>query len=167
MSDADTYIPETVPARLPGEQEAAWVGFLVAHTEIMRALDAGLAEAFGLSVSALEVLARIAAEQDGRMRMSELAHGALLSPSRVSRLVDQLQNRGVVRRTSCPSDSRGVFAEITPAGRALTARALEWHWRELGERFFSRLDQQQVAQLGSIWRAILGGPPEGNACTGG
>jgi DNA-binding MarR family transcriptional regulator len=167
MSGVDTHIPETVLARLPGEQEAAWVGFLVAHVEIMRALDAGLAEAFGLSVSALEVLARVAGEPDGRMRMSELAQGALLSASRVSRLIDQLETRGVVRRTSCPSDSRGVFAEITPAGRALTARALEWHWQEVGERFFSRLDQQQVSQLGFIWQAILGGPPEGNACTGG
>jgi DNA-binding MarR family transcriptional regulator len=167
MSGTDTHISETVPARLPGEQEAAWVGFLVAHVEIMRGLDAGLAESFGLSVSALEVLARIVGQDDGRMRMSELAQGALLSPSRVSRLVDQLQSRGLVRRTSCPSDSRGVFAEITPEGRALSARALEWHWQEVRERFFSRLDEHQVAELGAIWQAILGGPPEGNACTGG
>ena len=43
---ASVQAPRLLPA-----QEEAWVGFLVAHSEIMRALDAGLTAEFGLSVS--------------------------------------------------------------------------------------------------------------------
>src|ERR1700681_4808206 len=114
--------------RLPEEQAAAWGGFLAGHAELTRALDAGLASEFGLSLSALEVLARLAWVDDGQLRMTDLAQGALLSQSRVSRLVDQLEARGLVERSSCPSDSRSVYATITEQGRTLTNRALGQHF---------------------------------------
>jgi DNA-binding MarR family transcriptional regulator len=145
---------------LPDERSRAWVGFLAAHAEITRALDTGLASNFDLSLSALEVLARIAWEAEGRLRMSDLAERAMLSQSRVSRIVDQLEARSLVERISCPSDSRGVYAAITNAGRSLTDQALQWHWARVNERFFAPLSGEQVEELGSIWQAILGRPLE-------
>jgi DNA-binding MarR family transcriptional regulator len=145
---------------LPDERSRAWVGFLAAHAEITRALDAGLASHFDLSLSALEVLARVAWEAAGRLRMSDLAERAMLSQSRVSRIVDQLEARGLIERVSCPSDSRGVYAAITDAGHALTDEALRWHWARVHERFFAPLSDEQVDELGSIWQAILGRPLE-------
>jgi DNA-binding MarR family transcriptional regulator len=143
--------------RLAPEQQAAWVGFMATHAAIARALDNGLGAEFGLSASELDVLARLAEQESGQIRMSELGNGALLSQSRVSRIVDALELRGLVERTSCPSDSRGVFALITPQGRELTGRALQAHWSQVRERFFAQLEDEQIAQLGAIWRAILGG----------
>ena len=168
MASADTVRPElaseqavescvNAAPRLPAEQAAAWVGFLAAHTEITRALDAGLNAQFGLSLSALEVMARIAWESDGRLRMSDLAQGALLSQSRVSRIVDQLETRGLAERFACPSDSRVVFAGLTEAGRELIGRALEFHWLQVQERFFAALSTDQVLALGTIWKGVLGG----------
>lgn len=142
--------------RLPAEQQVAWVGFMAAHAGIVRALQDGLGAEFGLSLGALEVLSRLAGEDEGQARMSDLAHGGLLSPSRVSRIVDALELRGLVQRSTCPSDSRGVFALITPAGRELAERALHWHWAQVRERFFDRLESGQVVELGAIWRALLG-----------
>lgn len=139
---------------LSESEAAAWVGLMATHAEIVRALDNGLGVRFGISVSALEVLARLTREPTGRSRMSVLAHAALLSPSRVSRLVDELEGRGLITRSSCPSDSRGVFAEITSQGRQLTQRALEWHSEEIRERFFNALDDRQVDELGAIWRDV-------------
>jgi DNA-binding MarR family transcriptional regulator len=144
--------------RLPDDKARAWVGFLAAHAELTRALDMGLSARFGLSLSALEVLARVVWEPEGRLRMSDLAEGALLSQSRVSRIVDSLEARGLLQRTSCPSDSRGVFARITEAGRELIAQALEWHWSEVEERFFSNLSGAQVGELGAIWDSVRGHP---------
>jgi DNA-binding MarR family transcriptional regulator len=143
--------------RLPEVEQAAWIGFLATHAAIMRALEAGLNAEFDLSVSALEVLAKLAQEPGGQVRMSELAHGALLSQSRVSRIVDALELRGLVARTDCPSDSRGVFALVTPAGRELATRALQSHWAQVRELFFDPLGDDQVAELGGTWRAILDG----------
>ena len=144
--------------RLPDEQARAWLGFLAVHADITRALDAGLGAEFGLSLSALEVLARLAWAPDGRLRMTDLALGALLSQSRVSRLVDQLAERGLIVRSTCPSDSRGVFAHITDPGRELIGRALEWHWAQVRTRFFATLSPDQVRELGDIWGGILGRP---------
>ncbi len=141
--------------RLPAEEQAAWVGFMATHAGVVRALEAGLGGEFGISVGALEVLARLAAESSGQMRMTDLAQAGLLSQSRVSRIVDSLELRGLVERTSCPSDSRGVFALITPAGRELASKALRWHWAQVRERFFDPLTPGQVAQLGAVWDAIL------------
>jgi DNA-binding MarR family transcriptional regulator len=172
MASGDTDIPEQVieevgaacpggalddagMPRLSEDQQEAWVGFMAAHAGIIRALESGLGTQFGISVGALEVLSRLAGESSGQVRMSELAQGGLLSQSRVSRIVDSLELRGLVERTSCPSDSRGVFALITPAGRELTERALRWHWAQIRERFFDPLEGEQVAGLGAIWRAIL------------
>lgn len=153
--DGEVFSAGDVP-RLPAQEQAAWVGFLAAHSEILRVLDAGLVSEFGLSLSALEVLARIARAGEGGLRMSELAQSALLSPSRVSRLVDLLQERHLVERSTCPSDSRGVFALITPDGHKLTNRALLWHWGQVRERFFEQLSEQQIKELGTIWESVLG-----------
>jgi DNA-binding MarR family transcriptional regulator len=142
--------------RLPPGQAEAWVGFLAAHAQVTRRLDAELNARFDLSLSALEVLARLAWADHGRLRMSTVAETALLSQSRVSRLVDSLEERGLVERASCPSDSRGVYASISDAGRELVGRALEWHWEHVNELFFSSLSAAQVSQLGAAWRAILG-----------
>jgi DNA-binding MarR family transcriptional regulator len=142
--------------RLPADRAEAWVGFLAAHAEITRRLDAELNARFDLSLSALEVLARLAWAEHGRLRMSTVAETALLSQSRVSRLVDSLEHRGLVERASCPSDSRGVYASISDAGRELAGRALRWHWEHVDELFFSSLSTAQVSQLGEAWRAILG-----------
>lgn len=139
------------------EQGEAWLGFLAAHSQLTRALDQGLTREFALSRSALEVLARIVHEPAGRERISNLADSALLSQSRVSRIVDQLEQRGLVERHACGDDSRGVWACITPPGRELTSRALEWHLAEVESRFFGVLTERQVKQLAAIWNRVLGG----------
>jgi DNA-binding MarR family transcriptional regulator len=145
------------PPQLPAAQAAAWSGFLMAHAEITRVLDQGLAGTFGLSLNALDVLSRISAAPDGRVRITDLAHGALLSPSRASRIVDALEARSLLERTSCPSDSRGVFAQITEEGRDLAHRALDWLWASVDQRFFGPLSEGQVTELGGIWSAVLAG----------
>ena len=50
----------------------------------------------------------------------------------------------LVERISCPSDSRGVYAAITDAGRSLTDEALQWHWARVNERFFASLSDEQA-----------------------
>src|SRR5690349_23639239 len=79
---------------LPPHREAAWLGLLQAHAELTRALDAGLHSRHALSLSAYEVLARLAHAENCILRMSQLAERTQLSLSRVSRVVDHLQERG-------------------------------------------------------------------------
>jgi DNA-binding MarR family transcriptional regulator len=148
---------------LAPEREAAWVGLLQAHAELTRALDAALSARHGLSASAYEVLSRTAHAEDGYLRMSELAERSQLSLSRVSRVIDALEQRGYVARRSCASDSRVVYATITDAGRALIAEAQETFFEVVEERFLGRLAPDEVTRLGALLSRLVT-EPLGSTC---
>lgn len=133
----------------------AWLGLLQAHAELTRSLDAELQAEHGVSLSAYEMLSRLALCPEGYMRMSDLAHATGLSLSRVSRLVDQLEERGLVARRSCDSDSRIVYAAIDHGGRDLVRRAQETFFSVVDERFFGRLSCAEVEQLGSLLERLV------------
>src|ERR1700690_97732 len=101
------------------EYAGAWIGLLATHRRLTRELDAELEEAHGLTLSGLELLARLASAPDRRLRLTSLAGEAGLSLSRVSRIVDVLEQRGLVGRTRCPSDARAINADLTPRGLEL------------------------------------------------
>jgi DNA-binding MarR family transcriptional regulator len=141
----------------PG-REAAWIGILQAHSELTRALDAALSSRHGLSLSAYEVLSRLAHAEDGHLRMSLLAERSQLSLSRVSRVIDMLEQREHVARRSCPNDSRVVHATITPAGQAKVAEAQETFFEVVEERFLGRLSCDEVEQLGRLLARLVTAP---------
>jgi DNA-binding MarR family transcriptional regulator len=148
-----TETPDGVRKWLPSRADA-WVGFMRTHQQLLRALDADLAARHGLSLSAFEVLARVAAGPDGGERITVLAEQAMLSQSRVSRLVDQLALRGMVAREACATDSRVVQVVITPAGRELMREAQTTHFDGVEERFFKRLTCDEIDQLASIFAKL-------------
>lgn len=148
----------------PPEREAAWFGLLAAHAELTRALHACLSAKHGLTLSAYEVLSRLAHAEDGHLRMSELAAQSQLSLSRVSRVIDALETRGFAARKSCAGDSRVVHATITPAGHALLAAAQDTFFETVESRFLGRLSCDEVGLLGDIFgRLVAAGPPDGRA----
>src|SRR5436305_8183044 len=97
----------------------AWIGLLETHKRLTRAVDAELEAAHGLSLSTLEVLVRLALADDRALGLSALAAACGLSLSRVSRIVDSLQARGLVERRADPSDARAVQGQLTEAGLEL------------------------------------------------
>src|SRR4051794_1832512 len=119
MAVTDSNILETPDGLkyFPPEREAAWIGILQAHSELTRGLDVALSAGHGMTLSAYDVLSRLAHAEGGHLRMSLLAERSQLSLSRVSRVIDVLEQRGLVARRSCPDDSRVVHATITEAGR--------------------------------------------------
>ncbi len=139
----------------PPEREAAWFGLLAAHAELTRGLDAALTARHGLSLSAYEVLSRLAHAPGAHLRMSELAGRSQLSLSRVSRVIDTLEGRGLAARRSCPTDSRVVHATVTDAGRTLVGEAQDTFFEVIEERFLGRLSCDEVGLLGSIFGRLV------------
>jgi DNA-binding MarR family transcriptional regulator len=129
----------------------AWVGLLETHRRLTRALDAELEASYGLSLSGLEILGRLAATPDRRLRLSVLAEETGLSLSRVSRIVDVLERRELVRRKPCPSDARAVNAHLTPEGLDLARRAQAAHHAAVQERFFDRLAPEEIAMFAQVF----------------
>ncbi|MCU1454437.1 MAG: transcriptional regulator MarR family [Acidimicrobiales bacterium] len=99
---------------------------LEAHAGLTAAFMPQLAE-LGLPGPSFEVLLRLARSPGGRLRMTELAAQSTLTTSGLTRLVDRLEERGLVRREPCETDRRGFFTVLTPAGRRKVARAVPPH----------------------------------------
>ena len=138
-------------ARLHGPQADAWAGLQRAHRELTRGLEATLDERYGLSLSALELLGRLAAAEERRRRLSRLADDVGLSLSRVSRIVDALERRGLVERRPCPEDTRATNACLTDAGLELVREAQVAHLDDVQIRFLDRLSPSELRTLGRVF----------------
>jgi DNA-binding MarR family transcriptional regulator len=145
----------TSTARLAGDELRAWRGLLRSHTALVKALDAQLTAAHSLPLSSYEVLMHVADAEGGRMRMHDIADSVLLSRSGLTRLVDRLVRDGLLCRESCPSDARGSFAVITPAGRAKLDAARATHLQGVRALFLSMLSGEEQALLADVWDRVL------------
>jgi DNA-binding MarR family transcriptional regulator len=135
----------------------AWIGMLETHKRLTRALDAELEAAHGLSLSALEALARLAGAEERRLRLSGLASACGLSLSRISRIVDALEARGLVERGSLESDGRAVEARLTDEGLALVRAAQASHVESVQEKFFAQLSEPEIETLAQVFSRFAPG----------
>lgn len=132
------------------------MGLVQAGDRLARELDRELQHNHGLALRAFEVLLFLAVfSQNGRLRMSELADNCPLSQSRVSRLVAELESRGLVERATAPDDARGVVVSITDQGRERFRQAQDTHLQGLRERLFDVLSDQEIRQLAAITSKLL------------
>ncbi len=129
----------------------AWIGLLETHKQLTRALDHELTVRHGLSLSALELLARLAAADDRQLHLTALAAASGLSLSRVSRIIDTLQRRELVDRLTCPSDARAVHAKLSDAGLDLVIEAQSTHFASVQAAFFDQLDDGEIATLARVF----------------
>jgi DNA-binding MarR family transcriptional regulator len=61
-------------------------------------------------------------DQEGRLRLNQVAEALSMSPSAASRMVDSLVQRGLVARTEDPDDRRARALALTGNARDLLAR---------------------------------------------
>jgi DNA-binding MarR family transcriptional regulator len=138
---------------------AAWRAFVLANARIVKLLQAEMECERGLSLPAYECLVRLSEAPDRRMRMSDLATFATLTPSGLTRLVDKLVADGLVERLRCDSDARVVYAALTPAGMQRLRDAYPTHLRGVREHFIDRLTPSQLAALHAALGPLVSGCP--------
>lgn len=134
----------------------AWLGLLQAHRHLTRGLESQLEARFGLSLSGLELLGRLAAAPGRRLRLSALAGATGLTLSRISRIVDGYEERGLVERRSCAEDGRATNAWLTDAGLDLAREAQAAHVADVQRVFFDALSAADLEALAGAF-ARLGG----------
>jgi DNA-binding MarR family transcriptional regulator len=141
----------------------AWIGMLEAHKRLTRELESELEAEYGLSLSGVELLGRLAAAEGRMLRLTELAGRAGLSVSRVSRITDMLEARELVERRPCPADARAKNAFLTDTGLELLRAAQATHFAGVEERFFDRLEPGEVEALALIFSRFA--PGAASDCT--
>jgi len=136
----------------------AWRSLLRAHSRLIGCLDAELQASSGMSVTDYGVLVQLSEEEGGRMRMSELARHLLLSPSGLTRRLDGLVAAGLVERHRCPTDRRGAYAVLTPAGRQRLEAVAPDHVEQVRRHFVDRLSRRQLAALADALDTVSAEP---------
>lgn len=129
------------------DEMRAWKGFLAAGALVNRRVDQQLRDEAGLSHAQYEVLVRLAGAEGGEMRMTELAAALYTVKSGLTYQITQMEKTGLVRRRSCGSDNRGVYAVLTSAGRSRLAQAALGHVAEVRAVLIDVLSPQQLAHL--------------------
>lgn len=104
-----------------------WRTLAALHGLIESVLERALSDDVGLSVVEYTVLDALDRQDGWHMRMQQLARAAALSASATTRLVTRLEDRGLLTRVLCADDRRGIYTELTPAGRQLYERARPIH----------------------------------------
>jgi len=140
----------------------AWIGLLETHKRLTRALDAELEAEHGLTLSALEALGRLAAAPGRSLRLSALAAACGLSLSRISRIMDSLQARGLVERRPVADDARAVEGHLTPTGLKLVRCAQKAHFEAVQRTFFEQLSADETYTLAAVFSRFA--PRAAEAC---
>lgn len=104
-----------------------WRELLDRHAAVSCALEKSLQDQHGIGLSEFETLDRLVDANCGNYRMAELAQDIYLSQSALSRAVARLEKDGLVHRSVCENDRRGIFVCLTDKGRKVYDEALPTH----------------------------------------
>lgn len=99
---------------------------------------------YDLSTPQYAILSHAAAAEAG-VSLSHISEQMLSDNGNLTRLVDRLEARGLVRRVPDPNDRRVTLVQLTDEGRALIARARPRHRAAIEERMGYLSDEQLAA----------------------
>ena len=92
------------------------------HQMMTRRADQILAP-LDLTFARYELLVRLYF-RDGSLPLNQLGKQLQIHQTSITSLVDRLEKQGLIKRTPHPTDRRSTIAQMTPAGRVLTGKAI-------------------------------------------
>lgn len=128
-----------------------WEVTLRTVTGLLRAFEEDM-KSEGFPLLWYDVLIQLDQAPERRLRMQDLAHAVILSRSGLTRLIDRMEEAGLVRRETAADDRRGAYAVLTREGRATYRRLAPGHREKIAQRFSDRLSD---ADLKALHRAML------------
>ncbi|MDP9075657.1 MAG: MarR family winged helix-turn-helix transcriptional regulator [Actinomycetota bacterium] len=132
-----------------------WSAFLRAHAAIVGALEREVEPETGLPLAWYDVLLELNAADRGGLRMGELGERAVLSRTRVSRIVDELVAVGYACRTPNPQDRRSSHAEITAEGRKALRKAAPRYFDAVRRNFSQQLSAGQLTTIRAAMEGLI------------
>jgi DNA-binding MarR family transcriptional regulator len=136
------------------EELGTWRNF-IETTERLRSLTGSrLQTESALSSADYAVLLTLSEAEGTRVRSSELAARVGWERSRLSHHLGRMEQRGLIRREECATDSRGAEAVLTPVGAEAFRHALPAHMHAIQELFVAALSPEQLEAVRDITRAL-------------
>jgi DNA-binding MarR family transcriptional regulator len=142
------------------ERVSAWAALLRVHATVVPRLEREVSAA-GLPLSWYDVLLELNAAADRRLRMTELGARVVLSRERVSRVVDELERAGLVRRERNPDDGRSLLAVVTDEGRARLRAAAPTYLAGIERHFGAHLDDDEARTVARVLSRVVEAEEQG------
>jgi DNA-binding MarR family transcriptional regulator len=142
------------PRWLNAEQQRIWRTYLLGSARLHERLDADLRDS-GLDLPEYEILVVLSESEDRRCRMSDLADAVHQSRSRLTHTIARMERADLVRRVSCPTDRRGVWAQLTDEGMELLETVAPSHVAAVRRNLVDAVDRDDFKALGRVFAAVL------------
>ena len=139
----------------------AWIRFAGVSAGIPAELSSRLLAETGLTQFEYLVFNHLNLSEGRAMPMSRLALLLASSLSRLSHVVTRLEAGGSVTRSRSADDKRVQIVALTEAGHAAFRAAAPFYFAAVGELFFDRLDDDDLADLDRVMRKLLPGVDAG------
>ncbi|MFT3849016.1 MAG: MarR family transcriptional regulator [Propionivibrio sp.] len=144
--------PNEAPPSCWGDDENFGLLLHFVRQGMIKHLEQALADQeLGLNFTQYRVLKMLSGVP--HLSASELARRLEHDAGALTRLLDKMQERGFLRRHSCPDDRRSVEISLTDAGRML-ARPLRAISEQLTALAFSDLNDDEITTLMALLKRV-------------
>ena len=130
----------------PRDALVAWRMFFECGVALQDILGAELEAAVGLSFRWYDILVQLEEVGDG-VPMNEVASRILHSKSGLTRVIDNMEQAGLVRRERPEDNRRVVLVFITPEGLDTLANARRFHRDGIRRHFTECLTEMELKKL--------------------
>lgn len=142
---------------LDAAEHKSWQHYLATVLRMTTLLNRELTDAHQLSLADVQLLDLLDTSPAGSTQMGELAEALASRPSRLTRQVKRLEDRGLVVRAVDPQDRRRVMATITATGKTLVQQALITYANAVRTHFLEPLTRPQISAMATTCRHISDG----------
>ena len=115
-------------------------------------------------MNAYEALYLLSQAEGRRLKRVDLSRRLALTPSGVTRLLEGLEQAGLVGRTTCPADLRVTYAELTEAGAAKLEDASCGHVGSIRALFEAHFGDEEIDDLAELLGRLPGVAGTDDSC---
>jgi DNA-binding MarR family transcriptional regulator len=134
---------------------SAWRALLLTQSRVVRVIERDLDAAGAIPLGWYDVLLELNAASDRQLRMQDLAARAVLSRTRVSRIVTELADAGYVERCEDPADRRAWLATLTADGRAVLKATAPRYLASIEQHFNRHLTAAERRAITAALEKVL------------
>ncbi len=133
----------------------AWARLLKAQAKALDAVEADLKAKGHPPLTWYDVLLELKREENGTLRPLELERRLLLKQHNVSRLIDRMEQKNLLKRLPFAQDGRGQLVAITDQGQELLRRMWPTYRASIQEHMGSKLSDSDMTKLASLLQHLL------------
>lgn len=146
-------------AAASAELMKAWARIVRVEQALHAAIEAELKAEGALPLDWYDVLLELSRAPDGRLSPRELESEMLIAQYNLSRLIDRLEDAGLVKRLSHPGDRRRQWVEITDKGRKRREQSWPAYAAAVHKHAGGRLAPAEIRKLLELLGRLLPGKP--------